>query len=155
MRSSLILVLLPALTSAASTFRFAHSYGSHMVLHQAPKSPIVWGFCASAHQCGSVNVTLAADGAPAAEAVTVAAQPGQATGTWIAKLPPTDGSDTPHTVTATFDLGTVILSDVLFGDVWVCSGQVRLTSERKTCVCCCARVCVCVCVCACAQVESS
>ena len=56
MRPSLILLLLPALTSAASTFRFAHSYGSHMVLHQAPKSPVVWGFCDSAAQCGSVNV---------------------------------------------------------------------------------------------------
>jgi len=138
MRSSLILLLLPALTSAASTFRFAHSYGSHMVLHQAPKSPVVWGFCDSAAQCGSVNVTIAADGAPAAEAVTVAAQPGQATGTWIAKLPPTDGSDTPHTVTATYDLGTVTLSDVLFGDVWVCSGQVRGRRSGKR-VCCCAR----------------
>jgi sialate O-acetylesterase len=34
---------------------------------------------------------------------------------------PTDHG--PYTVSATSSLGTVQLSDVLFGDVWVCSGQ--------------------------------
>ena len=39
------------------------------------------------------------------------------------KLPATEGSDTPHTVSATDGTHTAMLDDVLFGDVWVCSGQ--------------------------------
>ncbi|XP_061169449.1 sialate O-acetylesterase-like [Saccostrea echinata] len=41
---------------------------------------------------------------------------------WEAKFTsPTDHG--PYTVSATSSLGTVQISDVLFGDVWVCSGQ--------------------------------
>lgn len=101
-------------------FRFSTAYGSHMVLHQAPKTPVVWGYCGSAAACAAVKVTLKAGGTAAR---TVDAALGGEPGTWIAKLPATAGSDTPHTVSATDGTHTAALDDVLFGDVWVCSGQ--------------------------------
>ena len=54
-------------------------------------------------------------------------QPTQATGkqmTWRALLPATAASFDEHNITATNSAGVVLtLSGVLFGDVWVCSGQ--------------------------------
>lgn len=131
----LLALLLPVLLSAGAValpsagtppplpaFRFATSFGTHMVLHQAPKTPVVWGYCDPA-TCASVKVTLQAEGAPVDTVTTVAAQTGGVPGTWLAKLPATPGSDTPHTVTATDGSSKAEISDVLFGDVWVCSGQ--------------------------------
>lgn len=41
---------------------------------------------------------------------------------WIVTLPATDAV-TPFTIAAVSSGTTITLSDVLFGDVWVCSGQ--------------------------------
>ena len=38
-----------------AALRFAHSYGDHMVLQQAPKQAIVWGYC-GAKGCSGVEV---------------------------------------------------------------------------------------------------
>ena len=108
---------LPAPPPPLKAFRFSTAYGSHMVLHQAPKTPVVWGYCGSAAACAAVKVTLKAEGAAASAALTVDTALGGEPGTWIAKLPATEGSDTPHTVSATDGTHTVALDDVLFGDV--------------------------------------
>ena len=79
---------------------------------------MVWGHC-SPSKCASVKVSLSAAGDIPQ---TVAAQSGGVAGTWIAKLPATAGGDTPHKLTATDGTDTVVLDDILFGDVWVCSG---------------------------------
>ena len=90
------------------------------VLQQAPKQAVVWGHCAPS-KCASVKLSLSVTATDTPQ--TVSAQPGGAEGTWIAKLPATKGGDAPHKVTATDGTDTVALDDVLFGDVWVCSGQ--------------------------------
>ena len=90
------------------------------MLQQAPKQAVVWGHCPAA-ACASVKVQLLGPGA--ALVAEVAASAGGAPNTWIAKLPPTTGGSTPHTVRASAGGATATLSDVLFGDVWVCSGQ--------------------------------
>ncbi len=119
-----MLVLLPLLSSFASaaaqlgpeavSLRFATSYGDHMVLQQAPKQPVVWGRCPPT-QCADVKLSVHAQttGELVAE---VDASVGGEEGTWIAKLPPTPGGDTPHTITATAGSTTARLTDVLFGD---------------------------------------
>lgn len=43
-------------------------------------------------------------------------------GVWSVSLPP-QGGPGPVAIEATDGQGTVSLKDVLFGDVWVCSGQ--------------------------------
>ena len=49
---------------------------------------------------------------------------GQAPGTWIAKLPVTATSVTQsYTIVAKNGAEQAVLTDVLFGSVWVCSGQ--------------------------------
>ena len=118
--------MLPALLSVAAgatpeAIRFAHSLGSHMVLQQAPKRAVVWGFC-DPSTCASVNVSYAPSSELSA-AQTVSATLGTEAGTFVAKLPSTAGSDTPYTVVATDGSTSATLTDVLFGDVWVCSGQ--------------------------------
>jgi hypothetical protein len=101
----------------AASLRFSTAYGSHMVLQQAPKTAVVWGYCAPA-RCADVKVTLAAEGKKSAtgHALTpqiVDAQPGGSPGTFIAKLPATDGGPTPHTVTVTDGAATATLRDVV------------------------------------------
>jgi hypothetical protein len=83
------------------------------VLQQAPKQAVVWGRCAPA-DCASVKVSVATEAG--LQLATVSAGPGGEVGTFIAKLPPTVGGDTPHTVTATAGSATATLTDVLFGD---------------------------------------
>ena len=115
MHSAVLLPLaLVALHTTSTNARFAHTYGSHMVLQKAPQRAVVWGYYTS----GTVDqVTLILD------AVPVPVFEGQEQGTWMAKLPATPASNTPHTLVLSENNTTTTLNDVLFGDVWVCSGQ--------------------------------
>jgi len=42
---------------------------------------------------------------------------------WVAVLPAMKGGSTAYSVSAMAGNNTVSIKDVLFGDVWVCSGQ--------------------------------
>ena len=89
-----------------------------MVLAAAPKRAMVWGFC----KAGDKVVVTLDGGAPVAATVG----PDQATGkttTWRALLPATEASFAKHTITATTGGLTLTLSAVMFGEVWICSGQ--------------------------------
>ena len=55
---------------------------------------------------------------------------------WKVSLPATAGGSTPYTVTAMDPSNNQIsIKDVLFGDVWVCSGQsnMHLTVSQVSC----------------------
>ena len=88
-----------------------------MVLQQAPAKAQVWGFAPPGTK---VSVTTSAAG-KAVKATTAA------DGTWQVALAPAVGSMKPVTVTATADAAdadaAITLVDVLYGDVWFCSGQ--------------------------------
>jgi sialate O-acetylesterase len=117
--SSLLQLLLAVLLCAwadaqGSSFRFANYYGDHMVLQRAPDRANVWGY---------VNGCIAVDVIFNSAIISATLTPGPAAMCrWMVTLPPTDAV-TPFVIIATSDLGTISLSDVLFGDVWVCSGQ--------------------------------
>jgi sialate O-acetylesterase len=103
-------------------FRFASSQGDGMVLQASPSLAMVWGFCPTG--TASVTVRLGAD-------TTVHASINGSV--WAAQLPPTPSSMTDtHTITATAGDATISLREVLFGDVWVCSGQVRQQHDALT-----------------------
>lgn len=108
--------------------RFASIYTDHVVLQAAPLRSVVWGF---ANVPLGTPVTVTVDG-PEGFAVQGALLP-LPSGTpysdqwiWRAVLPATAASLEPHsiTVSAIGDNATII--DVLFGDVYVCGGQVKL-----------------------------
>jgi len=105
-------------TRDPTPFVFAKALGDGMVLAASPKQAMVWGFCNP-----NSSVTVSLDG----ESVVMATVgPDQADGsltTWRALLPATVGGFDKHRITATLDNDTILLSDVMFGEVWVCSGQ--------------------------------
>lgn len=99
-----------------STFRFAQIYSNSMVLQMAPQPASIWGY---AEPNAPVSVALGA---------TQVNTSASAAGKWRVSLPPQPASKVPVVITATSILAgkpaVLSLDDVLFGDVWVCSGQV-------------------------------
>lgn len=96
----------------ADNFTFASYYGDHMVLQRGPKQAIIWGYGPTP---GS-NVTVMLSGETP---ISVKVDKGN---TWKVKLAAVTDTK-PHTITAMSSAGTIMISDVLFGDVWICSGQ--------------------------------
>lgn len=96
----------------------SNTLGSHMVLQRAPASSIIYGYAAP----GTI-VSTSLDGAPALKATA------DLTGTWRQALPPTEADGKAHAITvassATTSMAaeTVALTDVVFGDVFICGGQ--------------------------------
>ena len=117
---------------AAPPFGFALAFDDGMVLAAAPKQAMVWGFC----DPGTASVGVSLDGGAAVSAVI---GPDQATGaltTWRAKLPATAAGFSNHSITATSSSGlTVNISSVLFGGVWICSGQSNMEYPIGTSTC--------------------
>src|SRR5579859_1934053 len=84
-------------------------FGDHMVLQRGKADPI-WGW---ADPGQTVTITV--------KGKTVQAVAG-ADGRWETKIGPFKAGG-PCTITIAGPKNTVVLSDILFGDVWVCSGQ--------------------------------
>jgi len=102
-----------------SALRFANSYGDHMVLQQAPESAILWGY---ADTVGD-TVNIVKNGIKVATILTVKnPNTGSSAAKWKIALPP-ESQHGPFSITAESSDGSVTLHDVMFGDVWICSGQ--------------------------------
>ena len=93
---------------------------------QAPLQAVVWGICAPG---SSVKVTFMGKSIDA----TIGEDLNQTT--WMAKLPATPASFDPVNITASSGGSTVTLANVLFGDVWVCSGQSNMQMPIGTPTC--------------------
>lgn len=86
--------------------------GGHMVLQRAPRSATVWG-----HTAAGASVATTFDGK------TYTATAG-ADGVWRQQLPPTPASKRAYALAFRSSAGeNATLSDVLFGDVYICGGQ--------------------------------
>ncbi|OWF52495.1 Sialate O-acetylesterase [Mizuhopecten yessoensis] len=92
-------------------FKFAAYYGDHMVLQRAPKQAVVWGY----HPFTYVYVGVTVGNSTQYGLVNTQ-------GVWSVILDPVEGPG-PYNITAHGLAGEITLTDVLFGDVWVCSGQ--------------------------------
>ena len=102
-------------------FRLAHSYSEAMVL-QAPRAQI-WG-----HATARSKVVASIVGGDSAAATA------DAEGLWRLVLP-TPASAQSHTLrfSSTLDPGVKLnLTDVLFGDVWLCSGQSNMVFSMRS-----------------------
>lgn len=108
-----ILILCVHITDTHAKLRFASSYGDHMVLQKSPAKAMLWGYAPEGTQ---INICLS--GPPQQEATAVA----DGEGMWRVSLEPVEAGG-PYNVTAASNKETVTLTDVLFGDVWLCGGQ--------------------------------
>ena len=99
-------------------FAFATAYQDNMVLQMQPQSAVLWGFGAVG---SDVMVTLGEE-----TYTTKVVENEKKVGVWKLTLKPQPAGG-PHTILASQDnMGTVTklqLINVLFGDVWICSGQ--------------------------------
>ncbi len=111
--TALFLLLAPV---ARATVRLPALVGSHMVLQRARALPL-WGWAAPGEK---VTVTFRGKTYPAA--------PGP-NGRWQATLPPTPAGG-PYTLTVK-GRNTLVLADVLVGDVWLASGQSNMQFKVK------------------------
>ncbi|XP_062417050.1 sialate O-acetylesterase isoform X2 [Pungitius pungitius] len=93
--------------------RFASYYGDHMVLQRAPESAVLWGYGPE-----GANVTLTLAG-PTQQKHALAVV---TNGIWRVTLDPVEAGG-PYEVTAAVEDAAAVLTDVLFGDVWLCGGQ--------------------------------
>ncbi|CAH1799067.1 unnamed protein product [Owenia fusiformis] len=108
----------------AVPFSFASYYGDHMVLQQAQKSAI-WGYHPENGAKVTVNL-IANDAGTIIQTLSVMSRPGPVAGqfVWSAAIDgPKADSEAVFRVTAKSGSDVIMLKDVLFGDVWICSGQ--------------------------------
>ena len=108
-----LLVWLPPCESAR--FRFGQAFSSHMVLAAAPRNASLWGYATP-----QATVSIEVDGVHAGSARA------NGDGLWRVVLPARPPSTRPTTVAAiASDLGAskrLLLEDVVWGLVWLCSG---------------------------------
>ena len=104
----------------AADLKLASYFGDHMVLQRDQKT-CVWG---TANPGARVEVRIGGQKVT----TTVAAD-----GDWQAYLQPISAGG-PYTLTATSDSQNVKLNDLLYGDVWLCSGQSNMQMPVKECV---------------------
>lgn len=117
-----VFVLVASVDSFDAGLRFASYYGDHMVLQKSPESAVLWGYGPEGAQ---VNVSLSGLITQKTSPVTVTK------GVWRVTLDPVEAGG-PYTVKAVTEGSTATLTDVLFGDVWLCGGQSNMyftTSE--------------------------
>ncbi|XP_072013827.1 sialate O-acetylesterase-like [Amphiura filiformis] len=111
------------------TCKTAYIYGDHMVLQREPHGAVLWGYTDPGF---TVNVTFKgishiSKGIPGAFGPDV--------GVWQVVLPPQTAGG-PFTIDIScFDgqgnRSSVQLQDILFGDVWICSGQSNMAFDVK------------------------
>ncbi|MCG9130399.1 9-O-acetylesterase, partial [Candidatus Poribacteria bacterium] len=90
--------------------------GSNMVLQRDMQVPI-WGWASAGEEVTVTLNTEAEDAEPISTTTTVA----DAEGNWQTKLPATQAGG-PYTLRIAGS-NTLELTNILFGEVWVCSGQ--------------------------------
>ena len=109
-----------------SQLSFSAAYASHMVLQQAPARAVVWGYAPSSTAAAMLTLTWFAG---STATVATLSSFNSTASLWTAKLPPikashrVDGRATSYSLTISTGARHTSISDVLFGDVWVCSGQ--------------------------------
>jgi sialate O-acetylesterase len=118
---------------------FSSVFGDNMVLQRDAvtggdkRQAAVYGGGASS----AVTVTMTPTGATDPVFTSTATAAVDANGSWKLLLPPTAASKPGEsfTVTATSSHSTVELKEVVFGDVWFCSGM-SLCQPPPACHCC-------------------
>ncbi|XP_061537464.1 sialate O-acetylesterase isoform X1 [Phycodurus eques] len=110
----LALLVFASFQHSDGDFGFASYYGDHMVLQKSPERAILWGYGSPE----GAQVTVCLSGTMKHKSSTVTVEKG----IWRVTLDPIEAGG-PYNVTAALENSSATLTDVLFGDVWLCSGQ--------------------------------
>ena len=97
-------------------FTFAMTYGSNMVLQRGPTKARIWGYGFNVGDSVTVNII----GGSEYQTITTEGSAGRPV--WTVDMDPVEEGG-PYTITATSAECVITLENVLFGDVWICSGQ--------------------------------
>ncbi|KAK2176658.1 hypothetical protein NP493_649g01057 [Ridgeia piscesae] len=103
--------------------QFASYYSDHMVLQRAPSRAVLWGYSSITDDNITITLQLKADSVNTVYKTSVHATDGNPV--WRVVLDPVSDPG-PFVITVTIDNqpgSTLQLTDVLFGDVWMCAGQ--------------------------------
>ncbi|KAM9733292.1 sialate O-acetylesterase isoform 1-T1 [Menidia menidia] len=109
-----LVMLLTSSHGCDGDLRFASYYGDHMVLQKSPQRAVLWGYSGSEGAKVTVYLSGPTKRKPSVASVTK--------GLWRVTLDPVDAGG-PYSVTAASQNSTAALTDVMFGDVWLCGGQ--------------------------------
>jgi sialate O-acetylesterase len=99
--------------STAPKLRLPTFVDSHMVLQREPQKARIWGWAAPG---ANVTSTLTQIG------LSSSVISDEKDGAWIIEFPPQPAGD-GHTIEIKDDSSTIVLEDIAFGDVFLCSGQ--------------------------------
>ncbi|XP_022084099.1 sialate O-acetylesterase-like isoform X2 [Acanthaster planci] len=103
----------------AETCKLASYYSNYMVLQQQPHNAVVWGY-------SDIMATIEVKVGDKMYKASIETQFPSRVGVWKVKLDPMPAGGPYDIVVFCEDwraVNTVVLKDVMFGDVWICSGQ--------------------------------
>ncbi|XP_011604824.2 sialate O-acetylesterase [Takifugu rubripes] len=120
-RMKLVFILVVCFHISDGKLRFASYYGDHMVLQKSPESAVLWGYGPE-----GVVITVYLSGPTQQQRSAEAAKDG----IWRVSLDPVEAGG-PYSVTATCESSTATLTDVLFGDIWLCGGQSNMAFQTS------------------------
>jgi len=109
-------------------FRFSTVYSDSMVLQRSPHAASLWGYGTPGNAVNISVVTAAAN----QEIICSSSGVTDASGQWRISLPPQQASTSPMIILASSGSSKIELKDVLFGDVWLCSGQSNMAFDLAT-----------------------
>ena len=95
----------------AAVLRLNNYFSNNMVLQRTPQQAVVWGYGEPGR-----TITVQLDNSSAVSAIV------SSTGSWSVQLPATNSSFS-RSISVSDTNATVTLSNVAFGDVYLCSGQ--------------------------------
>ncbi|BFZ09705.1 hypothetical protein BsWGS_12744 [Bradybaena similaris] len=104
----------------AVRFSLAKHFQNHMVLQKEPARANIYGFSPSIGQ--TVNAQLVTPTRTYTYSTTVQKSSNATVGIWTVELD-AQNADTPANISVTSQGTTLTLTDLIFGDVWICSGQ--------------------------------
>lgn len=107
---------------AAVSFALAKHFQNHMVLQQAPRRANIYGFSPDIGQKVIMQLNTVPATKPYYYSTTVEQGPVAGLGVWNFLLDPFV-ANTSVNINIQAEAGSLSLNDVIFGDVWICSGQ--------------------------------
>ena len=127
----MVCLMMTLASASAGAFNLSNTLGNGMVLQRAPHAAVVWGFGVP----GTTIVTRVSSGTSLSTKV-------HDDGAWRQVLPPMPANVVPLDIAFTDGATNLTLRGVLFGDVYLCSGQSNMQCAYNPLTCMHPRPCI-------------